>query len=163
MPALDCKYAMFQLVNAVQAVHAAGLLHRDIKPDNVLVACLPGKPHCHTYKLCDFGTAVPEFDTRQQLRNEGKEGTPAFLPPEAFWQRTSDTWQVGKCLLALRSGAAPHRGSFVEVQASGLYDNLPDPMQESEWAFLKQCLEPNSGSRPDPVGLLKAGVYPSVL
>lgn len=127
------------------------------------MGCTPGNEDYVTYKLCDFGSAVPQPDRLHPLRNECKEGTPTYLPPEWFWQATSDTWQVGKCMLALRSGAVPHSGAFQEVCASGLYASLADPLRESEWAFLEKCLQLNSASRTDPLALWEPRVYPNCL
>jgi serine/threonine protein kinase len=164
LDAVACRQAVSQLCRAVRAVHQAGYLHRDIKPDNLLMSRTPGTKYCVTYKLCDFGSAVPQpTDRLHPLRNERDEGTPAYLPPELFWQTTSDTWQVGKCMLALRSGAVPHSGAFEEVRASGLYGSLADPLRESEWVFLEKCLHVNSGSRTDPLALWERGVYPDCL
>jgi serine/threonine protein kinase len=162
MIASKCRLAMSHIVSAVHDVHEAGFFHRDIKPENVLVFGQPGSRR-RTYKLCDFGIAVPYPDRFNPLRNEGKDGTPGYLPPERNWCAQSDTWQIGKCMLALRSGAAPHEGSCAEVQASGMYDNLPDPIRESEWVFLKECLHPDSGSRPAPLELQRPDDYPFVL
>jgi serine/threonine protein kinase len=127
-----CRLVLSQLLFAVRAVHEAGYVHRDIKPHNILKA---RSGRSTIYKLCDFGTALSDS---QLPANEGEEGTPAYIPPEKYWQASSDTWQIGKCLLALRSGAAPHTGTFEEVRDSGQYNSLEQPMVEAEWGFLKK-------------------------
>lgn len=149
-----CRLVLSQLLFAVRAVHEAGYVHRDIKPHNILKA---RSGRSTIYKLCDFGTALLDS---QLPANEGEEGTPAYIPPEQSWQASIDTWQIGKCLLALRSGAAPHTGMFEEVRDSGQYNSLEQPMAEAEWGFLKKCLQAYSGNRPYPRMLLQCGVYP---
>jgi serine/threonine protein kinase len=135
--------ALSQLCTALRVVHKAKYMHRDIKPENLLMTKHPRHPTRFVYKLCDFGCAAPHPRADESLPNDRTQGTPAYLPPEQNWQTTSDTWQVGKCLLALRSGAQPHPGDTDEVRASGLYQHL----RESEWEFLKRCLPSNSGDR----------------
>jgi serine/threonine protein kinase len=151
---MRCRLVMSQLLLAVKVVHEAGYIHRDIKPHNILKARSGRSIIC---KLCDFGTALPKS---QSPANEGEEGTPAYIPPERYWQFNSDTWQIGKCLLALRSGATPHMGAFEEVRDSGQYNSLEECLVEAEWDFLEKCLEANAGHRPDPWHLLESEGYP---
>ena len=153
---MGCRLVLSQLLFAVKAVHDAGYVHRDIKPHNILKA-KPSSGRSTIYKLCDFGTALPRS---QPKANERKEGTPAYIPPEQYWQASSDTWHIGKCMLALRSGAAPHKGTFEEVRDSGQYNSLEERMEEAEWGFLQKCLQANSGDRPDPLMLLSSKAYP---
>ncbi|MDY7226753.1 serine/threonine protein kinase [Hyalangium rubrum] len=79
-----------KLVRAVQSAHEVGVMHRDIKPDNVLVREEDGEPF-----LSDFGAAAAEFTS--PLTQAGlPPGTPAFLSPEAL-------------AFAQHAGGAPYR------------------------------------------------------
>jgi serine/threonine protein kinase len=138
-------------------------MHRDIKPENLLMVKKDNSPGQITYKLCDFGSAAPYPKSNEMLPNDRTQGTPRYLPPEQYWQMAvSDTWQVGKCLLALRSGAQPHPGTYDEVRASGLYE-----LRDTEWEFLKRCLQYNSGNRQGAGALHDYGarkrLYPTVV
>jgi serine/threonine protein kinase len=157
------RHALSQLCLALKAVHKAGFMHRDVKPENLLMAEDKDDPGSIVYKLCDFGSAAPHPGSSDLLLNDRTQGTPRYLPPDVYWWATSDTWQAGKCLLALRSGAPPHLGDEQEVRASGMYDHLRD----TEWEFLKRCLSSNGSSRQGAGALFKYGVeqhvYPSTV
>lgn len=55
MPTLFVKLYVFQMCRALAHIHAMGVCHRDIKPQNLLV-----NTHTHQLKLCDFGSAKVE-------------------------------------------------------------------------------------------------------
>lgn len=93
-----------QILDALAAAHEAGIVHRDVKPANVLV-CRDG-----TTKLVDFGIARLRDGAAQFTREGAVMGTPAFMPPEqalgardAIEPRT-DIWAVGALLYELLTG-----------------------------------------------------------
>ena len=100
---------MIKVCDAVQHAHANGIVHRDIKPTNVLVAEQDGKP---VPKIIDFGIAkvvdladsedTPHTMTGQLL------GTPAYMSPEQARGRTvdsrSDLWAIGCLIFEIESG-----------------------------------------------------------
>lgn len=96
------------LADALAAVHAVGVLHRDIKPDNILVDANGD------FRLADFGLAsevqdIPSFDPARRF-----EGTPAFLPPEvrrgAAPDKRADVYSLCGSLWFAISGAPPRQG-----------------------------------------------------
>ncbi|MDQ6525519.1 serine/threonine-protein kinase [Nocardioides sp. LHD-245] len=117
------------VTSALAAAHEAGILHRDIKPGNILIDAW-GTP-----RLSDFGlAALPQPGRDPSVSLEAL--TPAYASPEAFSFSTpapqSDVFSMGATLHAMISGASPRRstdGSPVpidEVLAS-LRAEFPDP------------------------------------
>jgi serine/threonine-protein kinase len=102
------------LCDALAACHRAGVLHRDLKPDNVLVA------QDGTLKLTDFGL-VRDTDpstTRSKLTQEGAlMGSPGFWAPEQAQGQleligpATDVYGLGATLFALLTGSPPHDGA----------------------------------------------------
>jgi serine/threonine-protein kinase len=125
--AVDC---LLQLCEAVAACHAAGVLHRDLKPDNVLVTAEG------SLTLTDFGL-VRDTDpslSRTQLTGEGQlQGTPGFWAPEQaggelgqIGERT-DVYGLGATLFALLTGRPPHQGDTLLDVLQGMSQAPPVP------------------------------------
>ena len=113
-----------QLLDVLAAAHALGIVHRDVKPDNILIAA------GDQAKLADFGIAHTLGDPR--LTTEGVMGTRAYLAPELFDQApitsAADLWSLGATLYH----AAEGRGAF-DRESTGamlraiLLDDIPVP------------------------------------
>ncbi|MEU4537629.1 protein kinase [Streptosporangium sp. NPDC023825] len=114
-----------KLLEALRAAHAQGVLHRDVKPENVLLAD-DGR-----VVLTDFGIATLEAETA--LTMTGIAGTPAFIPPERIKggsaQRESDLWSLGATLYAAVEGKPPHdRGGALPTMHAILNDEPEPPL-----------------------------------
>ncbi|MFF0746747.1 serine/threonine-protein kinase [Streptomyces sp. NPDC004111] len=112
-----------QVLQGLQAVHAASVLHRDVKPGNVLV-----RDDGHVV-LVDFGIAT--FEGATPLTRSGNIiGTPPYQAPELFSGAptpASDLWALGVMLYEMVEGSLPFAGSEPwEVQAN--IDQSPNPV-----------------------------------
>ncbi|MCC6213524.1 MAG: protein kinase [Polyangiaceae bacterium] len=101
------------------AAHEAGLLHRDLKPDNLFV-CAAGKGRAGGLKLIDFGLATAARGARgdQELESETVGGTPLYMAPELWLghdgSARSDLWALGTTFYRALAGVHPLRGTTVE-------------------------------------------------
>ena len=99
-----------QIASALDAIHAAGIVHRDVKPANIML--LPGG----TAKLLDFGIARHSDDAT--ITGTGTiVGSPAYMAPEqVMGQRgtvTSDVWALGVLLYEMLAGRPPFTGDTI--------------------------------------------------
>ena len=147
-------YMVMDVLSALAATSAARILHRDLKPQNILRVprAMNGGVQ---YVLADFGTMATNNGYNVDCVNDGREGTPAYLPPERYWSPSSETWQLGMLVLACRGGDVPPSGNLQELRDSGLYTHL----LQVEWRFVEACLEPDAGNRMRPLDVRNHAVY----
>ncbi|MGH3766547.1 MAG: protein kinase domain-containing protein [Pseudonocardiaceae bacterium] len=108
---------------ALQAAHAAGITHRDVKPGNVLVA------HDGRIKLTDFGIARNPAD-RTLTATGLMLGSPAYIAPEIASggpvNPASDLWGLGATLFAAVEGRPPYdSGTAMATVAAVVHDDVP--------------------------------------
>lgn len=111
-PARACQIAA-SICDALQVAHTQGLVHRDVKPENVLIA------RDGTVKVADFGIAGIADAESFTLTGAGLLGTLRYLSPEqAEGHRAtsrSDIWAVGAVLYELLTGTTPQGGTGAEL------------------------------------------------
>lgn len=114
-----------QLLEALRAAHAAGVLHRDVKPDNVLLTD-DGRA-----VLTDFGIATTEDET-PVTRTGILLGTPAFISPEraagAQASPASDLWSVGVTLYVAVEGHSPFQRPHALATLGAVMHDEPAPL-----------------------------------
>jgi tRNA A-37 threonylcarbamoyl transferase component Bud32 len=120
-----------QVAEALDAAHAAGLVHRDVKPGNVLLAQGPEREH--TY-VCDFGLARHVSTARSLTSDRGLIGTIDYIPPEQIEGGTidgrADVYSLGCVLFECLAGAPPFdRESELSVVFAHL-NEPPPPLSE---------------------------------
>lgn len=95
-----------QVLDALAAAHTAGLLHRDVKPDNVRVFPYMDEPH--RVKLLDFGIARPTKDDAGLTASGMVVGTPRFMAPEVLYEEPlgphSDIYSTGLVAYEMLTG-----------------------------------------------------------
>jgi len=109
----------FQLCEALGAVHQAGIVHRDVKPSNIIVVV--GDDGEERVKLVDFGVAKMDQPGGDKLTGAGAIlGTPAYMSPEQLLalddvDHRSDIYAVGVTMFECLSGAVPYAGNYPQV------------------------------------------------
>ncbi|MFT3715837.1 MAG: protein kinase [Gordonia sp. (in: high G+C Gram-positive bacteria)] len=112
LPAADATDLIGQVAAALDAAHNAGLVHRDVKPENILVT-----PEGFAY-LVDFGVAFAAGD--EQLTKTGMAiGSTAYIAPEQFDNApvtaATDTYALAAVYFELLTGRPPHAGESVSA------------------------------------------------
>jgi serine/threonine-protein kinase len=125
-----------QICGALREAHASGLVHRDIKPGNVML-CARGGIH-DVAKLLDYGIVGSTVTTEEDLRLTRSGvivGTPEFMSPEQCGgdvevTGASDMYSLGLVAYYLLAGRSPFSDrSAVQMMAAHLYE-MPKPLTE---------------------------------
>ncbi len=154
----------------IAAIHAAGYLHRDLKPQNLLIDAA-GRG-----QVADFGLAVAlHGDTNRLTRPGSSPGTPAFMPAEQLRDQPLDTradvYAWGATAFVLLTGRVPYSAadafSLLVAQMQG---PLPDPrllnpaVPNALAGLIRRCLATDPLTRPangqELVRLLAASTMP---
>ena len=135
---------MVQLLEALELAHNRGLIHRDLKAENVLLTFMHGKLWV---KLADFGLAsLPTMlDSTASLRDDTSFGTPGYMAPEQILHGTNyvgpctDIYAAGILLYEALSGVMPFdRANALETMRA----HLQAPLPKIAWrAHLRQTPE----------------------
>ncbi|WP_051217877.1 protein kinase domain-containing protein [Nocardioides insulae] len=143
-----------QVADALVATHSVGVVHRDVKPANVLLRTPPVQGHLvrpHVY-LCDFGVARTESSG---LTTAGSiTGTWNYLAPELGRGESatpaSDVYAVGCLLHEALTGRPPYSGSDVEVAMAHLDRPVPQlPGQDPLTEGLNRALARSMAKSPE--------------
>ncbi len=114
-----------QVADALDAAHAAGLVHRDVKPGNILVAGGEGEEHAY---VCDFGLARHVSSVSSLTSDRGFVGTIDYVPPEQIEGGTidgrADVYSLACVLYECLAGERPFDR---ETELSVLFAHLNEP------------------------------------
>jgi len=153
LPVPAVRWLAAGCAEALQSIHGVGLLHRDVKPSNVLVA--PDGP-----RVIDFGVARAAERVQLTVTREAA-GTPAYMAPEQARDATqaspaSDVFSLGATLVFAATGHAPYHGDTVMDILVRLATEPPDLTGvPAELAGLAAaCLERVPRERPTGTAIL---------
>jgi [calcium/calmodulin-dependent protein kinase] kinase len=131
-------------------VHAQGVVHRDIKPDNLLLT------EDDVLKIVDFGVSEM-FEKQSEMKTAKSAGSPAFLPPELcvakhgeISGKAADIWSMGISLYCLRFGCIPFEKSGVLELYEAIKQDRVDFQPDTEPEFvdlLNKILEKDPSKR----------------
>ncbi|WP_240044310.1 Stk1 family PASTA domain-containing Ser/Thr kinase [Nocardioides albidus] len=132
MPPQRALSLLDPILSALGAAHRAGLIHRDVKPENVLIAT---DPHSGTsrIKVADFGLAkAVSADTQHTATNGVLIGTVSYLAPELVVEQRADAradvYAAGVILFELLTGTKPHTGETpIAVAYRHVHEDVPVP------------------------------------
>ncbi len=155
-----------QIAEGLAAAHAKGIVHRDVKPQNILV------DKENRVKILDFGLA--KLKGVSQLTKEASTlGTVHYMSPEQTMGKEvdgrSDIWSLGVVLYELITGKLPFKGEYEQAVAYAILNEEPEPARASrpdlcpEWSHVLNCLlakkpedrYPNTGSLVNQLTLLE--------
>ncbi|WP_405685451.1 serine/threonine-protein kinase [Streptomyces sp. NBC_00057] len=152
MPVQAVRWLAAGNAEALQSIHGAGLVHRDMKPSNVLV--VEDGP-----RVIDFGIASGVSNTRLTMTNVAV-GTPAYMSPEQARDSrsvtgASDVFSLGSTLVFAATGHAPFHGAnpvetvFMLLREGPDLEGLPDELRP----LIESCMQMDAGLRPTPADL----------
>ncbi len=119
-----------QLLKGLEHAHAMGLVHRDLKPDNVLVEWRNGRDHA---RIIDFGIAIAKFgseDSIERITEAGLVvGTPTYMAPEQARgeqvDHRADLYSLGMMMFEMLSGVPAFEGKALDVLTAKLKRDVP--------------------------------------
>lgn len=151
LPVEEALDYTLQLAEALAAAHDAGVVHRDVKPSNVIVT------EAGEVKLVDFGLAKAAGETR--LTETGRPlGTTAYMSPERVEGEeagpAADLWALGVLLYEMLAGTRPFDGGrraailhSILHEAPSSLDEHRDDVPPALEAVVRRCLQKNPEER----------------
>lgn len=149
-----------QMLRGLTAMHEAGVIHRDVKPANMMVFESANDIHV---KLVDFGIAKPATDAiATRLTQTGMLiGTPAYMAPEQLLgmdvSAKTDVYAVGLILYEMLTGTLPWGAETMATIMRRVRDDIPPPEHDGPFsALLMRMLDFEPEVRPAPTQAIQA-------
>ena len=184
LPVPRAVEVVLQVCEALTVAHTAGIVHRDIKPQNLFLA---RHGQFETLKVLDFGIAEDSRISLADLSEQAPEsvrvlapsrgagplyGTPSYMSPERVrnepsQDHRSDIWSVGVVLHELVTGCAPFDGANLTETCARIVSDEPPALETrghvlpaSLRAIIQRCLERDPAQRYQSVEELVAALAP---
>jgi len=158
-------HILLQLADAMEHAHASGVIHRDLKPTNLI---LTSKDHVpDVLKVLDFGIAkivAPEYADSVRTTGNVALGTPAYMAPELLEGNGADSrvdiYALGCIAFELVTGHPPFRGRPMDVFHQHIHEAPPRVSQAAPGSaiapvfedLIARCLEKSPDARPQTSG-----------
>ena len=117
---------IFQIAQGLSAAHAQGIVHRDVKPANVIIT------DKGEVKIVDFGLA--KLDGGKLTQSLSTKGTIAYMSPSAIRDypidHREDIWAIGILLFEMLTGQLPFEGSYAEPMMYSIVNEKPKMLSE---------------------------------
>ena len=150
----EARNVFTQVVSGIEYCHSLGILHRDVKLDNILI------DESHNVKVIDFG-----FATIEQPNTQLKSfcGTPSYMAPEIVLKKPyngkpADVWALGILLYALVTGKFPFKGisdkDLYRKIAKGVF-TFPNGVSVQAKELIEKMLRVDPTKRPNCKEILR--------
>ena len=151
LPPAEAVYLVGQLLQGLAAVHAGGIVHRDVKPENVLVSKTRGQV---ILKLTDFGVSRLSYGA-SLTKMTSLIGTPEYMAPELADHDSAtpaaDLYSAGIVLYEMLAGRTPFAGGHPLAVLRRQVEQPPPPIPGAPaelWAQIESLLAKDPRSRP---------------
>jgi len=154
----EARQILEQILSGLELIHAANIIHRDIKPQNILIR------HDGTVLVADFGISKSIRSSMTRISQDTSiSGTPSYMAPEAIKGekigRATDIYAVGCIAYEMLTGHPPFTGNPMTVMWKHVHEE-PDysvlPEEAANW--IRICLEKDIEKRPNSVRQVKAAL-----
>jgi hypothetical protein len=153
LPAESVLILVAGMAEALQSIHAAGVVHRDLKPSNVILAA-------DGPRVIDFGIARA-VDSTSMTQTGFRPGTPAFMSPEQVRGQpvtpAADVFSLGVLACFAATGELPFGGGLDPAVPYRILEQEPNlaSCPEPVRRVALRCLDKDPARRPDPAGVIE--------
>jgi serine/threonine-protein kinase len=122
-----------QVASALDRAHAAGVVHRDLKPQNIFLVASPDAPDQTVAKILDFGASKIHSAATALTHEVGILGTPTFMSPEQTRasgevDQATDVFALGAITYNMLTGVRPFHGATIPAVLSQINHGEPPPI-----------------------------------
>ncbi len=165
----ELRHIFDQMLNGLEAAHARGIIHRDVKPENVMLQPVVGDP-AHV-RILDFGLAKVVDDRSD---TDWSLGSPTYMAPEQVNRENLGTWTdlygLGVMFFELVTGRKPFPGDTDAEIVARKFDDGFDPFEQIRGLeldgrlveFMEHALAPRPEDRFETVEEFREGLEPAL-